>query len=243
MVACGGLDNLCSIYTLDSQTPALPSRATRELSAHDGYLSCCRFIDPSQILTSSGDSTCMLWDVERGENVSTFKGHESDAMSLAISSTDKNMFVSGSCDAAAKAWDIRTGTCTHTFTGHESDINSISFFPGGNAFGTGSDDSTCRIFDLRSYGEVANFSNDKITCGITSVDFSKSGRFLFAGYDNFTCQVWDSLGKPDTPIMSIAGSSGHENRVSCLGVNHGTGATAGTALCTGSWDTFLKVWA
>jgi hypothetical protein len=30
--------------------------------------------------------------------------------------------------------------------------------------------------------------------------------------------------------------SGHENRVSCLGVN-----AKGEALCTGSWDTFLKV--
>ena len=34
------------------------------------------------------------------------------------------------------------------------------------------------------------------------------------------------------------GAQGHENRVSCLGVN-----STGEALCTGSWDTYLKVWA
>ena len=31
---------------------------------------------------------------------------------------------------------------------------------------------------------------------------------------------------------------GHENRVSCLGVS-----PSGDALCTGSWDTLLKIWA
>ena len=32
--------------------------------------------------------------------------------------------------------------------------------------------------------------------------------------------------------------TGHENRVSCLGVS-----PTGDALCTGSWDTLLKIWA
>lgn len=244
-MACGGLDNLCSIYTLESMATGAPGRATRELSAHDGYLSCCRFVDPSKILTSSGDSTCMLWDVERGENLSTFKGHEGDAMGLSISPTDKNMFASGSCDASVKVWDIRSNQCTHTFKGHESDINAVSFFPNGTAVGSGSDDSTCRIFDLRSYGEVHCFSNDKITCGITSVDFSSSGRFLFAGYDNFSVNIWDAFGKSDVPASTLAGSTGHENRVACLGINHSqsTALTGGTALCTGSWDTSLKIWA
>ena len=32
-----------------------------------------------------------------------------------------------------------------------------------------------------------------IICGITSVAFSKSGRLLLAGYDDFNCNVWDTL--------------------------------------------------
>ena len=32
--------------------------------------------------------------------------------------------------------------------------------------------------------------------------------------------------------------AGHDNRVSCLGCSHD-----GMALCTGSWDSFLKLWA
>eukprot|EP00638_Chattonella_subsalsa_P008103 CAMPEP_0117759350 /NCGR_PEP_ID=MMETSP0947-20121206/15962_1 /TAXON_ID=44440 /ORGANISM="Chattonella subsalsa, Strain CCMP2191" /LENGTH=347 /DNA_ID=CAMNT_0005579793 /DNA_START=189 /DNA_END=1229 /DNA_ORIENTATION=+ len=231
LVACGGLDNLCSIYQLGQPQTM---RATKELAAHDGYLSCCRFIDAESIITSSGDSTCILWNVERGEAKTNFTDHNGDVMSVSTSDNAKHTFVSGSCDAFAKVWDIRTGSCTQTFEGHESDINSVTMFPDGHAFGTGSDDSSCRLFDMRCYGEVNQFGNDKILCGITSVAFSRSGRLLFAGYDDYNCYVWDIYASGGPAAFSLMG---HENRVSCLGVN-GTGE----ALCTGSWDTLLKVW-
>jgi guanine nucleotide-binding protein G(I)/G(S)/G(T) subunit beta-1 len=233
LVACGGLDNLCSIYQLNQPQVI---RSHRELAAHDGYLSCCRFVNENSILTSSGDSTCMLWDIELGQQKTTFTDHEGDVMSVSIlPSVDPNMFVSGSCDSTAKVWDVRTGKCTMTLRGHESDINSVSLFPDGKAFGTGSDDSSCRFFDIRACAEVAELKNDMVLCGITSVSFSKSGRILFAGYDDYNCLGWDILGSTEKPHYQL---QGHDNRVSCLGV-----APTGDALCTGSWDTMLKIWA
>jgi guanine nucleotide-binding protein G(I)/G(S)/G(T) subunit beta-1 len=185
LVACGGLDNLCSIYQLNQ--PQI-SRSFRELAAHDGYLSCCRFIGENSILTSSGDQTCMLWDIELGQSKQTFADHEGDVMSISVlPSVDPNMFISGSCDSLAKVWDIRTGKCTMTLRGHESDINSVTLFPDGKSFGTGSDDTTCRFFDIRSCGQVSEFRSDNIVCGITSVSFSRSGRIMFAGYDDYNC--------------------------------------------------------
>ena len=104
LVACGGLDNICSIYKINQQalkarahthfahicnplcvcaqiylhlhTHVLPFntvprhlfsttelqsvlRASKELSQHDGYLSCCRFIGDKQMLTASGDARCL----------------------------------------------------------------------------------------------------------------------------------------------------------------------------------------
>ncbi|KAH9256255.1 hypothetical protein BASA81_005476 [Batrachochytrium salamandrivorans] len=234
LVACGGLDNLCSIYKVKLDGSAV-NRAEKELQSHDGYLSCCRFVNQKQILTASGDSTCILWDVERGDPVNTYNDHAGDVMSVAISPTDPNIFVSGSCDSSAKIWDLRTKKCTMTFRGHESDLNSVAFFPNGTAVGTGSDDSSCRLWDLRAVCEINQFGNDRILCGITSVEFSKSGRLLFAGYDDYSCHGWDVIGPRSQISMRLAG---HENRVSCLAVN-----PDGNALCTGSWDTLLKIWA
>lgn len=230
LVACGGLDNLCSIYKLDAQN----MRAHKELASHDGYLSCCRFIDEEKIVTSSGDSTCIFWDVENGEVKNQLNDHGGDVMSVSISPVDKQIFVSGSCDATAKVWDLRTcERAVYTFTGHESDINSVQFLPDGMSFVTGSDDSSCRLFDMRSYNPIVTYENDKILCGITSVAPSSSGRLLFAGYDDYNCYAWDIVKTEGNFAYTLAQ---HENRVSCVGVN-----ATGQAVCTGSWDTLLKV--
>ena len=69
----------------------------------------------------------------------------------------------------------------------------FQYFPNGFAFATGSDDATCRLFDIRADQEIGMYSHDNIICGITSVAFSKSGRLLLGGYDDFNCNVWDVL--------------------------------------------------
>jgi len=236
LVACGGLDNLCSVYKLPGKDATGTQQKTyAELAQHEGYLSCCRFIQDDEIITSSGDSTCILWDVEARTPKRMFSDHTGDVMAISVHQDGgTNIFVSGSCDASAKIWDHRDkNACVKTFCGHESDINSVQFFPDGNAFGSGSDDSSCRLFDLRAYGQLNKYSDEKILCGITSVAFSKSGKFFFAGYDDYNCYAWDTLKGSQVDTLC-----GHDNRVSCLGV-----APDGKALCTGSWDTLLKIWA
>jgi len=230
LVACGGLDNICSIYNLKGKEA--PIRIQRELAAHTGYLSCCRFLSDRQIITSSGDMSCMLWDIDTGTLMERFDSHGGDVMSVSANPTDKNTFVSGGCDSAAKLWDIRLNGCVKTFTGHTSDINAIQYFPNGYLFGTGSDDASCRLFDIRAYRQLQAYEGT-VTTGITSVAFSISGRFFFGGYDDFNSYIFDTL-----KAGQLTRLMGHDNRVSCMGMSGD-----GQALCTGSWDSFLKIWA
>lgn len=58
-----------------------------------------------------------------------------------------------------------------------------------------------------------------------------TGRILFAGYNDYTVNMWDTL-----KCSRITMLYGHENRVSCLKVS-----PDGTAICTGSWDFTLRV--
>ena len=270
-VACGGLDNICSVYNLSTRDG--PTRVARELSGHSGYLSCCRFINERRILTSSGDMTCILWDIETGAKLEDFSDHLGDVMSLSINPTNQNIFVSGACDAFAKLWDIRTGKAVQTFAGHESDINAVQFFPDGNAFGTGSDDATCRLFDIRADRELNQYAVCKAMLRKLGADLAniytsriKSyvelllWRFQYRGacclpvmtissakydFDPLFCfvigcfllakrdflQVWDVLRGERVGVLS-----GHDNRVSCLGVSND-----GISLCTGSWDSLVCI--
>nr|CAI5849765.1 unnamed protein product [Callosobruchus analis] len=225
-----GLDNKVTVYPLSLEEDV--SLRKKTVGTHTSYMSCCIFPNSDQqILTGSGDSTCALWDVESGQLLQSFHGHCADVMSIDLAPSETgNTFVSGSCDKMVLIWDMRTGQCVQSFEGHESDVNSVKFHPSGDAVATGSDDASCRLFDLRADKEIAVYSKESIIFGANSVDFSVSGRLLFAGYNDYTVNVWDTL-----KCARVCLLYGHENRVSCLRVS-----PDGTALSTGSWDATLR---
>jgi len=238
VVACGGLDNVCSIYGLDGDIEE-NSTERQKLTGHDGFVSCCRFLNDNQMITSSGDQTCMQWDINTGQRIASFEGHTQDVMAISLSPNQNSTFVSGSCDAMAKLWDIREGKCKQTFAKHETDINAVSFLPEGTGFCTGSDDSSIILHDIRADQSLAVYDHEELremAGGLTSLAISKSGRLIFAGYDNIThAYIWDTL--KGEPIGALGEGNGHTNRISSLGVT-----PDGMALCTGSWDADLRIW-
>lgn len=150
-----------------------------------------------------------------------------------------------------------------------SDLSSsLQFFPSGNAVITGSDDASCKLYDLRADQELITYQDSSIMCGVTSLAPSLSGRLLLAGYDDFNVNIWDTLKSErvgeyrwktgiirqieagdirrllevfDVVLFLLRCGTGvlagHDNRVSCIGVS-----SDGMACCTGSWDSFLKIW-
>lgn len=72
-------------------------------------------------------------------------------------------------------------------------LHSVQFFPNGNAVITGSDDATCKLYDLRADQELITYQDSGIMCGVTSLAPSLSGRLLLAGYDDFNVNIWDML--------------------------------------------------
>jgi len=233
-VASGGLDNICSIFSLKPEASKDgPIKVTRELNAHTGYLSCCKFLSEQQILTCSGDWTCILWDIQGSTKIQEFRAHEQDVISMSVT-LDKKSFVSGGCDSSARVWDIGSGKCAQSFWIPEGDINTVSYFPSYMAFAAGAEDGITRLFDIRSDRELQSYQPDGPKSGVTSSGFSYSGRYLFTGCDDNNVQVFDTLtGKK---VWTLDG--GHDQRVSCLAVN-----SEGSAISTGSWDNSLKIWA
>lgn len=246
MVAAGGLDNLGNIYDLQkvdaimaNSRDGLPEiKPHRELVGHIGFISGIKFLSEQEILTCSGDTNCILWDIERAVPKETFKGHTADVMNISLLADRTNpgsatSFVSVGCDATARIWDLRSGQCTRIYVGHESDINAVDAFPSGIAFATGSDDKTCRMYDLRADRELVRFQDDQVDSCVTSISFSKSGRGIFVAYDDTNVLVWDVLKADRSGILA-----GHDERVSSLAVS-----PDGYALATASWDTLIKIWA
>lgn len=229
LVACGGLDNLCTVYKWGT------GETVQELAHHDGFVSCCRFLGGEhQILTSSGDSTLIKWDVATGRVLDTFQEHTADVMCFSASPQDPNLVCSGSVDATVKVWDLRDSKSAKlTFSGiHDGDINGVDFLD--TLIGTASGDGTAHVLDMRACASVVSLVTDRAEEGLTCASFSKSGRILFAGHSNASVLALDVLN--GTLAFSLAGA--HDKHVSSIGVN-----PKGDALCTASWDSTLKIWA
>jgi len=234
-VASGGLDNMVSVYEVKMDDQGVAKDVTPiELMGHEGYVASCTFLDDQQILSTSGDSSVVLWDIDRRSSLMKFSDHHADVMSASLLGDSRKVFITGSTDASIKLWDIRTGDrSVKSFAGHESDINSVRAFKNGFSFVSASDDSTCMLWDVRTSEKLQVYHNDRILCGVTSVDVSNTGKYVFAGYDEGVVRVWDTL------KGAVLQELPHDNsRCSSVKV-----APSGQAVITATWDNLLRIWA
>jgi|NOAtaT_7_FD_contig_61_3090405_length_1093_multi_15_in_0_out_0_1 guanine nucleotide-binding protein G(I)/G(S)/G(T) subunit beta-1 len=231
LVATAGLDNVVWIYKVEE---GATEDVYLELAGHEGYISSCLFLNDRQMVTTSGDCSAALWDIEARKMTQEFTEHTLDVNCCALADQG-NLFLTGSCDSTTKLWDVRVGNrSVRTFIGHESDVNSVAFFPDGNSFLSGSDDTTCRLYDIRSYSMINTYGGDEQHFfGVTSAAVSKSGKYVLTSYDTGPVIVWDTVYA--TEVQSL---EGHEKRVSRVRVS-----PDGSAIATSSWDTNLIVWA
>jgi len=59
-VACGGMDNMCTVYDVNNRDATGSAKIVRELLGYEGFLSSCRFLDDKKIITGSGDMKMYL---------------------------------------------------------------------------------------------------------------------------------------------------------------------------------------
>nr|XP_021187570.2 guanine nucleotide-binding protein subunit beta-2 [Helicoverpa armigera] len=229
-VACGGMDNMCTVYDVNNRDSTGAAKMVRELAGYEGFLSSCRFLDDTHILTGSGDMKICVWDLEVGKREMEFDAHAGDVVTISLA-PDMKTYVTGSVDKTCKLWDIRDEKAKQTFFGHDADVNSVCYHNSGHAFATASEDKTARLFDIRSDQQLGHYTPPGAS-GFTSCGLSLSGRYLLAGSDDNDVHSWDTLKVTHTGTLH-----GHENRVTSISMSPN-----GVALASCSWDNSVRVW-
>ncbi|XP_065351424.1 guanine nucleotide-binding protein subunit beta-2 [Cloeon dipterum] len=231
-VACGGMDNMCTVYDVNNRDASTgAAKMLRELLGYEGFLSSCRFIDDTHLITGSGDCKVCHWDLEANKKTMEFNAHCGDVVCISLG-PDNNTYLTSSVDKTCRLWDMREEAPKQTFFGHEADVNSICYHPSGFGFATCSEDKTTRLFDIRSDQQVALYKVPSGNPGFTSCGLSKSGRMVLCGTDDGNVHSWDTL-----KTNHCGQLHGHENRVTSISVSPN-----GIALVSASWDMNVRVW-
>ncbi|MBU0769109.1 MAG: WD40 repeat domain-containing protein, partial [Proteobacteria bacterium] len=147
--------------------------------------------DGKYALSGGQGKITKLWEVERGKLKKEFD-NSSWIYSVAFSD-DSTYVASGDGDGNIKLWNTKTGSFEKEFRGHAGKVSAVSFSSDGRYIISGSWDNSIRIWDVISGKEIKTFHNmdravntirnfligDPIK-GVTSVSFSKDGKYVYA---------------------------------------------------------------
>ncbi len=99
--------------------------------------------------TGSSDTTCRMWDINRGGSVRLFTGHQGAINCVRVSPDGKTVATAGE-DSVIILWDLGSGKRIKTMEGHgKTSIYSLAFSQEGSVLVSGAADNTVRLWDVK----------------------------------------------------------------------------------------------
>eukprot|EP01029_Cantina_marsupialis_P018308 TRINITY_DN41_c0_g3_i1.p1 TRINITY_DN41_c0_g3~~TRINITY_DN41_c0_g3_i1.p1 ORF type:complete len:1230 (-),score=445.76 TRINITY_DN41_c0_g3_i1:220-3909(-) len=139
-----------------------------------------------EIITSSENLLIRQWDVESGNCIKFWKGHEGVVLAMAYDPSGTHI-ATGSIDRSIKVWEVKGGFCTHNFTGHSQIITSLKFHQNLVLFSMSQD---CQIGVWSLYQRKAIGMITDHTSIVTGVDFDETGGVMVSVARDQICNVW-----------------------------------------------------
>ena len=190
-------ENVATVHPPRTRTSSIVALAS--LEGHRGEVNDVAFHRAGGpfAATVSDDGTCVTWDAARAVPVGEASGHAAAVYGAAYAPASfggGDAFATCSFDRTVRVWDPRTpgkrddasGTagfesstlhpvaCVATFRGHDDDVVGVDFHPRGTVVASGSDDGTCRAWDLRAASSSVD-SNSKETSRANVASFALAG--------------------------------------------------------------------
>jgi WD40 repeat protein len=185
-------------------------------------------------LAGGEDGIARLWDVQTGEELRQFKGHEGPIQSLAFSPNGRRI-LTGSKDKTARVWDTDKGTELARFQEHGDWVRSVAFSPDGKraltaCVGPSAGDNTVRLWDAANGKElqVLRGHEKPVSCAA----FTPDGLRAVSGGDDYTVRLWDLADGRE-----LRKCTGHEAFIYSVAVS-GDGRVAASA----AFDRTMRLW-
>jgi len=153
------------------------------------------FTPDRTVLAAAGGDTddfnIHLWDVVKGQPISTLNGHSGIVWGIAFS-PDGQLLASASSDGTVKIWDWRSGNILKTLS-FPDQVGSVSFSPDGQTLAVGGLDNSKNLkaaiwtFSTATWESLLKIPE---SVNITAMTYAPNGRLLIGGGASRNVQVW-----------------------------------------------------
>jgi WD40 repeat protein/serine/threonine protein kinase len=155
--------------------------------------------DGTRLVSVSLDQTVHLWDAtplgdEKGEEVSTLRGHRDGVRSVAFHPDGRHLVTAGD-DEVVKIWDALTGRELHALTSHSGMVVNLAFSREGRYLALGGNRLT--VWDATTWKVLFT-----IPAMCNAVAFGRDERVLASSAPDNTVRVWDAAtGRETGPTL------------------------------------------
>ncbi len=170
------------------------------------------------LLSGSADQTVRLWEATSGKELSLFNVEGSPGVSVAFSPDGRYILAGGS--GGLRLWETTSGRKPTTFEPLSAPVLSIAYSPDGRWALCGNADGTMCLWSVHTGKQGGSYSDPSIgavgrlivgilnptvdgkpirppparahTASVSSVAFSRDGRYALSGSHDKTVKLWDA---------------------------------------------------
>ncbi|CAJ0922919.1 unnamed protein product, partial [Mesorhabditis belari] len=185
------------------------------------------------VATGGADKNVVLFDLEKEQEVTSWKGH-SKKISSVILHPNKKTVISAAYDAQVRIWSVGEEGSRVTIDCHSAPVTDVSLHPTNDYILSVSHDASWAFSDINTGRAICvhrprdSEGSKPINCGQLHPD----GLIFGTGGDDNIVKIWDLRQQ-----VNAANFPGHEGAIKCMAFSE-----IGFHLATGSDDGTVKLW-
>ncbi len=181
-------------------------------------------------LTGHNEGELVLWDLELGSKLATYKRNSANIWSVAFVG-EANRFAASSHDWSVALWDTGTQAAPiHVFQGHKNAAQAVAYSPHGPYIASGGADKKVKLWHVKTFKLIRTYSGSRDF--VTAVAFSPNGKLLAAGSLDGSVRIWRTTSRRVFRVLK-----GARGRIGAVAFS-----PSGRRIAVASHDGKVRIW-